>query len=45
MPPVPTDRGRRKYAVPPLVRRYLTIAASQRPTTLFAVSGEPVIPY
>ena len=39
------DRGRNNYAVPPLVHRYLTATASQRPTTLIAVSGEPVFPY
>lgn len=31
--------------VPPLVRLYLTIKTSQRYKTLFAVSGEPVLPY
>ena len=34
-----------KYAVPPLVYQCLTALTSQRQTTLFAISGEPVLPY
>ena len=40
-PSVHSDRGREQYAVPPLVRLHLTVKTSRRPTTPFAVSGEP----
>ena len=34
-----------KYAVPPLIRHFLTKMPSGRQTTPLAVSGEPVLPY
>ena len=45
MPPVHQDRGHKIYAVPPLVQHHLTMMPSQRPTTLCAISGAPVLPY
>jgi hypothetical protein len=40
-----TDRGRKIYAVPPLVQLHLTVQPSRCPITPLAVSGDPVLPY
>ena len=44
-PPVLTDRGRKIYAVPPLVQYALTDIPSRCLATPLAVSGDPVLPY